>query len=360
MPVNGSTFFFDVMGYLSEYVLPKKLIPMYASASNNWQVKYAVIVEDLPWTFPAEYALTTPTYYRNLLGPNATCVYNYRAPTNTTTFAPQLAAADALGAHLIIDIFTVPLGPILISEVNAYQYKDLVVGVDLSGELMTNWASTKGGCNYECLLEWAGTATPIVPGLTDVFWNNFVGNYSGAWPLYTAAGAYDAIYGLKEAIESAGSTDPNVLLPVIEATDRTGVAGRFKYTAWHDLYSQSVGITWPDGYSRGLMVQWVNGSTFSSPVSGGVMTVVSPTDQLYSRRTLIPPWMYSLAYWDVNLDGRVDMKDIAAVAKAWLSAPGDIRWNMEVDINLDDKVTMYDIGAIARNFGMTASSWPLP
>jgi hypothetical protein len=251
---------------------------------------------------------------------------------------------------------------ILVSQVYQQQRRDLVVGIDLYGEFMSHWEDTQGACSYECMINWAGTNTSIVPGLTNVFWNNFVGNYSG-WPLYTAAGAYDAIYGLKEAIEKAGTTDPNALLPVIEATDRIGVLGRFKYTAWHDVYSQrsrSSDTTWTDGYNRVMMVQWVNGSTLNPSVSGGVMTVVSPTDQSYSRKTLIPPWMYSLADWDVNFDGRINIIDVASAAKAYKSKPGDARWNIEADVNRDGEVNIVDIAAIAIYFGQTAPLWPLP
>lgn len=58
-------------------------------------------------------------------------------------------------------------------------------------------------------------------------------------------------------------------------------------------------------------------------------------------------------FGDVNGDGKVDMKDIAIVAKAFGTVPGDPRWNPEADINGDDKVDMKDIALIARNFGKT-------
>lgn len=240
------------------------------------------------------------------------------------------------------------------------ELKVLVVGIDVFGQLQSHWADTGGACYYEILLSNAGTATPIVPGLTDIFWKNFMGNCSGEWPLYTAFGAYDAIYALKEAIEKAGSIDPYVLLPFIEGTDRIGLSGRFKYTAWHDVYSESVGPLWPDGYTRAMMVQWINGSTLTPSIPEGVMTVVTPMDQPYSRKTLIPPWMYALAPWDIDFDGQVNIKDIAAAAVAFGTFPRDKGWNTETDTNIDGKIDIKDIASIARHFGESAAEWPLP
>jgi minor extracellular serine protease Vpr len=54
---------------------------------------------------------------------------------------------------------------------------------------------------------------------------------------------------------------------------------------------------------------------------------------------------------DVNADGKVDMKDISIVAKAFGTMPGDGRWNANADVNNDGKVDMKDISAVAKNFG---------
>jgi branched-chain amino acid transport system substrate-binding protein len=342
-PTNGTILFTSLVGYLKYYLIPNKLARMYGG-----NVKYAVFAEDLTW---ADQIVNYLQYVG--LGSNATWVYTYRAPATTTSFASQLAAADAAGAHLIVQIFTLPLGPLLISQVNGAQYKMLVVGIDVFGQLMTNWASTHGLCQYMCTLNWAATDQNIVPGLSDAFWRNFVGNYS-EWPIYTAQGAYSAIYGLKNAIERAGSTDPNTLLPYIESTDMLTVAGKFKYTSWHDLWCESVGPVWPDGYTRTMMIQWVASGT------AGTMNLVCPVDQTDSRKTLIPPWMYELADVDIDFSGGVDIRDVARAAKAFGSAPGKPRWDIEVDVNIDAKVDIRDIALIAKNFGKTAPVWPLP
>jgi len=54
---------------------------------------------------------------------------------------------------------------------------------------------------------------------------------------------------------------------------------------------------------------------------------------------------------DINVDGKVDMKDISIAARAFGSYPSHPRWNPITDINVDNKIDLKDICLIARNFG---------
>jgi PKD repeat protein len=54
---------------------------------------------------------------------------------------------------------------------------------------------------------------------------------------------------------------------------------------------------------------------------------------------------------DVNGDGRINVKDIALVARAFGSTPTSPNWNPAADINGDGIVNMKDIALVARNFG---------
>ena len=64
---------------------------------------------------------------------------------------------------------------------------------------------------------------------------------------------------------------------------------------------------------------------------GGVLTLVYPGD--------------------VHTDGKVDMKDIAAIAKAFGSKPGDSLYDPNYDIDNNRKIDMKDIAIAAKNFG---------
>jgi hypothetical protein len=63
---------------------------------------------------------------------------------------------------------------------------------------------------------------------------------------------------------------------------------------------------------------------------------------------------------DVNGDGKVDMKDIGVVAKAFGSygpdylypgSPPTQGWNPAADLNSDGKIDMIDVAIVASNFG---------
>ncbi len=234
----------------------------------------------------------------------------------------------------------------------------LPVGINVMGQLESHWDTTAGACEYESMLAFSGTRTPIIPGLTEVFWDNFVaytdpdgaGPLEGFWPLYTAWGAYDGVYGLKEAIEDIDTTDKDALVAYYEnpAYMRQGLNGIFKYTPLHDVVVYDLGPTWDYGFVRAFISQW----------TAARMEVVIPLDQVYSKKWAIPPNMYSLIE-DITYDGKVDIKDVALAAKAFGTVPGDPRWEKEADINFDNKVDIKDIATIAKKFG-TVITLPLP
>jgi len=54
---------------------------------------------------------------------------------------------------------------------------------------------------------------------------------------------------------------------------------------------------------------------------------------------------------DINSDGKVDMKDVGAVAMLFRALSTDLLWNHNCDLNGDGKVDMKDVGIVARRFG---------
>jgi hypothetical protein len=57
------------------------------------------------------------------------------------------------------------------------------------------------------------------------------------------------------------------------------------------------------------------------------------------------------AFGDVDADGKVDIKDIAIVAKAFGSSNGRHNWNYQSDLNGDNKVDLKDLSIVSMNFG---------
>jgi branched-chain amino acid transport system substrate-binding protein len=70
-------------------------------------------------------------------------------------------------------------------------------------------------------------------------------------PTYNA-GTYDAIDLLKTAIEEAGTTDADKLVPVIEKTKSVGTGAVLEFDKSHDP-------VWGIGKYSGIAVQWQNG-----------------------------------------------------------------------------------------------------
>lgn len=54
---------------------------------------------------------------------------------------------------------------------------------------------------------------------------------------------------------------------------------------------------------------------------------------------------------DINDDGKVDLRDVYTVAKAFGSYEGHERWNPAADLNGDGKIDLRDIYTVAKNFG---------
>lgn len=61
----------------------------------------------------------------------------------------------------------------------------------------------------------------------------------------------------------------------------------------------------------------------------------------------------TVVWWviDVCPEGLIDVKDVAAIAKAFGSYPEHSAWNPCVDFNSDEKIDIRDIAACAKHFG---------
>lgn len=55
--------------------------------------------------------------------------------------------------------------------------------------------------------------------------------------------------------------------------------------------------------------------------------------------------------FDLNRDGKCDMKDLATAAKAFGSVWSNFNWNPKADVNHDGKVDIRDLAIIAQRFG---------
>jgi len=71
----------------------------------------------------------------------------------------------------------------------------------------------------------------------------------------------------------------------------------------------------------------------------------------------------SLLPYDVNYDGKVDIKDVSTTAKSFGATPGPPihpRWVFRCDFNNDRKIDIKDVSAVAKSFGKTSTPWTYP
>ena len=78
---------------------------------------------------------------------------------------------------------------------------------------------------------------------------------------------------------------------------------------------------------------------------------------LFSTTCLIPSEVaayvpnQSSRAWDVNRDGKVDMKDLSVICRALWSNPQSPNWNQAADVDSDGVVSMKDIMFFLQHYG---------
>jgi branched-chain amino acid transport system substrate-binding protein len=113
---------------------------------------------------------------------------------------------------------------------------------------------------------------PLTPK-TVAWWDKFVSLYKRP-PVYTAPGAYDAVYIYADAVKRAGTTNADAVIKQLEKTDFVGTRGRVQFDALHEVKDGP-------GYVNELFVQWQ---------ADGKRTVVWPKE-LATGKMVNPPWL---------------------------------------------------------------------
>jgi branched-chain amino acid transport system substrate-binding protein len=146
----------------------------------------------------------------------------------------------------------------------------LIAGIDVQAQLANYWNETGGACEHEVLIQTMHRTNKTTRSIA--MWDSFLDLYDGDEPLYTAVGAYDAMYLLHKGIDDAQSLDSATIIPHLEAitTDNPfeGVGANFAYTRWHDVFEGYIGDTI---YSVGLFVQWQAGGVKEVVTTGGAV-----------------------------------------------------------------------------------------
>ncbi len=175
-------------------------------------------------------------------------------PTGASDFSSGLMKARAKGAQIILPIFDMPQSGILVKQWQAMKVPALMAGFisPLAGSNAWKTFDGKIAGAMNAIFE-LGNIPSAKYAPARNYYNKFKSIYgkeiqSGHGP----APSYESVYILKEAIERAGSLDPDAIVAELKKTDRKGIMGRIQY----DQGNQAVFGFDPNETAVGAFFQW--------------------------------------------------------------------------------------------------------
>lgn len=213
-------------------------------------LKVAIIAEKATW---ADAMVTAyEAYVPAMLGMEV--VGNWRPSNTATDVTAELTAIEDSGAHLILTVLSGPVGIPYARQLGELEIPAASVGINVEAQKDGFWEATGGYGNYETTLNTYAEGVAITDK-TLAFFNAFMEEH-GQTPTYNA-GTYDAIYLLKDAIETAGTLDSDAVVVELEKTDTTTTGGRVIFMGRDTATPHDV--TYGPGYVTGIATQWQNG-----------------------------------------------------------------------------------------------------
>jgi branched-chain amino acid transport system substrate-binding protein len=171
-----------------------------------------------------------------------------------TDLTAELTAIKAAGAHIIMPVLSGPVGVVYAKQWSELEIPAASAGINVEAQGPKFWEATRGKAEYEVVFDMVGRVAQTER--TIPFYDAFVERF-GAFPIYNAAGAYDALYILKEAIERADTLDSDAVIVELEKTDFQGAQGRIVFTGMDSPYPHD--LIWGPGYVTGMGFQWRDG-----------------------------------------------------------------------------------------------------
>ncbi|MFW9788254.1 MAG: ABC transporter substrate-binding protein [Candidatus Thorarchaeota archaeon] len=271
MPINSTSLASSLLRYLL-------WLDGYLTATQSLNIsKVAIIRENLDWTSGMSAFLNG---YLPLYGLEIVEEVAYPITADAANFATYWAQIDSAGAQITVPIISAQGGILMMTQYATAQPKTMIAGIDVMSQLDSYWNETDGGCAYETVLQ--STLRTNKTERTIDFWDAFLGAYDSE-PLYTAVGSYDAIYMLKEGIDTAQTFNSTEIVAALEGFTRAdpfvGAGGNVAWTLGHDLLESPL-------YSYTLFCQWQPDGTKQVVSSGGLIY----PDSIVTAPLAIPSW----------------------------------------------------------------------
>ncbi len=189
----------------------------------------------------------------------------------TADFSPIFAKVKDSGAQYLIVILSHAASDVFVKQWYDAKVPVPIGGIDVKSQ-DANFYDRVGG---KSLSEVTANFVIRAP-LTDKtipWWDKFVATYKRP-PVYTASGAYEAVYIYADAVKRAGSTNTDAVIGELEKTDYVGPRGRVQFDALHEVKDGP-------GFVNELFVQWQD---------KGERVVVWPKE-VATGKMINPPWL---------------------------------------------------------------------
>ncbi len=201
-------------------------------------------------------------------------------PTGASDFSATLAKARIRKAHVIMPVFDMPQSGILLKQWQSMRIPALVSGFISPMAGPGAWKTFEG--KIAGLLNVTFEIGGAIPTQKYAPAKKFYEDYEKKYGIPMEAGhgpapSYDAVYVLTEAIERAGTLDPDKVVEEIKKTDRQGVIGRIKFDEGHQaIYGDD-----PTKTACACVFQWTK---------DGKRVIVFP-ESLAEGKIELPEWV---------------------------------------------------------------------
>lgn len=199
-------------------------------------------------------------------------------PTGTTDYSVGLSDAGKKGAQILFLWMDMPESTILLKQWADMKLKSIPVGFVNAAE-QPGFMKASGGKGESLIVNLVNGGN--APAKITPWTMKFVDAYKKKWGLepegYGTSSSYMAVYQLKDAIEKAGSTDPDKVITALENGDIMGVYGRMRF----DKKSHQVipSMDPKEGAVTGI-IQWQKGKR---------VQIFPP--KTAEGKVMLPPWM---------------------------------------------------------------------
>ena len=191
--------------------------------------------------------------------------------SSTSDFSPLLSKVRASEAQFLLVILSHAS-----SDTFAKQWYDARVPIPYGGidvkSMDGDFFERVGGKSISEVAANFAVRAPLT-AKTVPFFDEFK-KRTGRVPVYTAYGAYDAVYAYAQAAESAKSMDTDAVIKALEKTSMPGVPGTLEFDDSHDVKAGGKNMNL-------LFVQWQD---------AGNRVVLWPKE-LRTGKFIMPPWM---------------------------------------------------------------------